>query len=224
MIGEDPYYSRAEVSNSDLSSLKNYFMPKEYVIDLKDAYRFGNLIDAMLTESHRVDFYLKKVDGETFTTAEWNLAMQMRDAGKKDPMLLKMLQLCEGQMIMSNDVEFDYYGFKFKMTMRIKYDFFARAMGWGGDLKSTAATSQKQFIDACHHFDYDRQRVVYMKVSGAKRDVLIGISKKNLKVFHKTIEEGDDFYRSGEKKLTELAFKYWLMFGDLTSGNTNGNN
>lgn len=216
MIGNDTYYSRKEVSNSDLGALKNYFAPKEFMMDLRDAYRFGNLIDAMLTESHRVDFYMKKVDGETFTPAEWQLAMQMKEAGKKDPMLMKMLQLCEGQMVMTRDVEFDYHGFKFTLTMRIKYDFFAKMMGWGGDLKSTAATSLKQFLDACLHFDYDRQRVVYMKVSGAKRDIIVGISKKNLKVFHKTIEEGDDFYQSGERKLTELAFKYWLLFGDLS--------
>lgn len=216
MIGNDTYYYRKEVSNSDLGELENYFAPKSFVMDLRDAYRFGNLLDAMLTESHRVDFYLKKVDNETFTPAEWQLAMQMKEAGKRDPMLMKMIELSKGQMVMTKDVEFDYYGFKFTLTMRIKYDLFAEVMGWGSDLKSTAATTQKQFNDACVHFNYDRQRVVYMKVSGAKRDVIIGISKKNLKVFHKTIVEGDEFYQSGEKKLTELAFKYWLLFGDLS--------
>jgi hypothetical protein len=57
MIGQDPYYSRPEVSNSDLSALKNYFMPKDYVMDVTAAYRFGNLIDSLITEAHRCDHY-----------------------------------------------------------------------------------------------------------------------------------------------------------------------
>jgi len=215
MIGTDSYYDKPEVSNSDLSEMQNYFMPKEYVMDLRDAYRFGNLIDAMLTEPHRVDFFKRQVDGESFTAAEWDLAMKMRDAGKKDPMTAQMMKLCSGQAVKTKLVEFDYHGFRFKLLMRCKFDFWGDRIGWGADLKSTTATSLKQFIDACYHFNYDRQRAVYMKIADSPRDMLIGISKKNLKVFHLPITRGDDFHRSGEEKLTELAFKYWMLYGDL---------
>lgn len=215
MIGKDTYYDRPEVSNSDISEMKNYFMPPDYRMDLRDAYRFGNLIDAMITEQHRVNFYLKKVDEETFTNAEWDLAIKMRDAAKKDPMTAKFMEVCSGQAVKSKLVDFDYHGFKFQLLMRCKYDFWNEYMGWGGDLKSTVSTTRKQFIEACYHFDYDRQRAVYMKISGANQDMLIGISKKNLGVFHLPITMGDEFHQSGEKKLTELAFKYWVYFGDF---------
>lgn len=216
MIGRDSYYDKPEVSNSDLSEMQNYFMPKDYVMDLRDAYRFGNLIDAMLTEPHRVDFFKQQVDGESFKKPEWQLAMQMRDAGKKDPMTMQMMKLCSGQAVKTKLVEFDYFGFKFRLLMRCKFDFWSEQMGWGADLKSTTATSLKQFVDACYHFNYDRQRAVYMKIADSPRDMLIGISKKNLKVFHLPITRGDEFHRSGEAKLNELAFKYWMLYGDLT--------
>ena len=218
MIGKDTYYDRAEVSNSDLSAMKNYFMPPDYLVDLRDAYRFGNLIDAMLTEPHRVNFFMRKVDDESFRLDEWELAMKMRDAGKKDPMTSKFMQVCSGQAVKSKLVEFNYHGFVFHLMMRCKYDFWSDQLGWGGDLKSTVSTSRKQFIDACYHFDYDRQRAVYMKISGARQDMLIGISKKNLGVFHLPIQHGDEFHTSGEEKLTELAFKYYIYFGDLNNG------
>ena len=54
-------------------------------------------------------------------------------------------------------------------------------MGWGGDIKSTSATTQEQFESAVRQFDYDRQRFFYMNIAGSEKDVLIGISKEHQK-------------------------------------------
>jgi hypothetical protein len=86
---------------------------------------------------------------------------------------------------------------------------------WGGDIKSTAATTQKQFEEACRYFDYDRSRFWYMNIANSNQDILIGISKVNFKIFKLPIRKGDDFYNEGKKKALELAFKYWQLFGKI---------
>lgn len=215
MIGVDSYYSRPEVSNSDLSALKNYFMPKDYVMDATAAYRFGNLIDAMITEAHRCDHYNLRVDGEQFLQHEWEHAGIMRKEFLKDPLAAQMLKIASGQCVKSGIVKLDFEGIFFELLMRCKYDLWSDALRYGGDIKSTTATTQKQFEEACYHFDYDRQRAVYMTLSGAKKDVIIGISKVNFKVFKLYINTETEFYKSGMGKFRELAFKYWTLFGDV---------
>ncbi len=216
MIGKDPYFNRPEVSNSDLSALAEYFDPPDFTMDLRKAYRDGNLIDAMITEAHRVDHYLMRVDDEQFTTEEWNNALRMRDAFMKDPQCANLLKLCKGQAVKAlPDFQIEYAGISFQIAARCKYDLWSDPLNWGGDIKSTAATSQKQFEAACKHFRYDRQRAWYMDISGAKQDILLGISKVNHKIFRIPITRDSEFYRSGKAQYQELAFKWWLLFGDL---------
>lgn len=85
-------------------------------------------------------------------------------------------------------------------------------VNWGGDLKSTTATTQKQFEEAVRYFDYDRQRAWYMDIAGSNQDVLIGVSKENFRVFKVPIRRDDDLYKSGFQKYNELAFKWWALF------------
>lgn len=212
MIGSDPYYSRSEVSNSDLSALENYFLPKDYVIDLTTAYREGNLVDAMITETHRVDHYSLKVDDEQFSRGEWEQAKRLRDSFLKDPFCKQIHSLCSGQAVKVKEVELEYCGIRFTIPMRCKYDLWSDSLNWGGDIKSTAATTQEQFETACRHFKYTRQRAVYMTISGAEKDVLIGISKKNYKIFKIAIDRNSEFFKIGMEQFTEIAFRYWTLF------------
>jgi hypothetical protein len=83
---------------------------------------------------------------------------------------------------------------------------------WGGDLKSTTATSQAQFEQAIGMFDYDRARVFYAAGSGAIQDVIIGVSKvAPYRVFKVFMKRGDRLWSSGEAKMNEIAFKYWSI-------------
>ena len=86
-------------------------------------------------------------------------------------------------------------------------------MGFGGDLKSTFATSQKQFEEAVDFFDWDRSRAWYMDIAGSRQDFIVGISKKNLKVFKVMISRDDKIYKQGKEKYEELAFRWWMLFG-----------
>ena len=211
---KDLYYLRPEVSNSGLTALKKYFFPDFITYDPTIAFRFGNLIDYMITEPHKVDFYTKKIEGyeDPMTEDDFKKASEMRKSFMKDQLCAQLMPLASFQKVFLDRIGFNYGGVKFELDMRCKYDMFMNLLKWGADIKSTASATQKSFIDACYHFDYDRSRVLYMLLSRSDKDMILGISKVNYKVFKISIQRGDEFWKSGYEKLTQLAFQYWLYF------------
>lgn len=208
----DNYYSRPEVSNSDLSELKKQlFGGPDY--DPTAAYKFGSLIDAMITEPNLVDEYNLTCNGEQYDKESFEKARQMRKAFLKDELCRKMLSNSVTQKVMIEPKQVFNYSISFSLPVRCKWDLWMPGLNYGGDIKSTVATSQKQFEDVCRHFDYDRQRWWYMNIAGSNQDILIGISKENFKIFKLPIRRNDDFFNSGKEKAEFLAFKYWQMFG-----------
>ncbi len=212
MILADTYYDRKEVSNSDLSRLKQELYPT-YQPDPTKAFRMGNLIDAMITEAHRVDFFGRKLGDVEFAKEEFEKAERMKRAFYADEFCRMISEKADGQKIMVKHREFNYDGFDFELDTRCKWDLWREDWGWGGDIKSTTATTQAQFEAAAKHFDYDRQRAWYMDIAGSDRDVLIGISKVNFRIFKIMINRQSDFYKDGFNKYNELAFKWHLIYG-----------
>jgi len=211
---KDKYYERSEVSNSDLSWLKQQLYPRD-MPDPTESYKFGTLIDCMLTEPHKVNYTSYQCDGEQYTPEDFERANRMRLAFLKDDFCRNLVENSTPQKVMTKVHEFEMNGFKYSLPLRSKWDIWLEAFWWGGDIKSTTATTQKQFIDAIYHFDYDRQRAFYMTIAGSQQDVLIGISKKNFKVFKVPIKRTDEMFKSGMEKVNELTFEWWKMFGDL---------
>lgn len=210
---KDPYYSRPEVSNSDLSWLKNQLFPRD-VPDPTKAYAFGSLIDAIITEPEGVDYYNHTLNDYQYTKEDFETAIQMKQAFFKDPLCRQIAENATGQQIMIERKAFNYEGFDFNLNTRCKWDFWMKVWGWGADLKSTVAETQSQFEDACRFFDYDRQRAFYMNIADSPRDMLIGISKKNFKVFKLPITRDCSFYKDGFNKMNELSFRHYTMFGE----------
>lgn len=211
----DPYYSRSEVSNSDLTALKNILHPCPQFGDKEAAFRFGSLLDAIITEPARVDYYRLTVDGQLYTDDEFRHAREMHKAlrieARRDAFLARVLESAETQRFMVNKAQpFTYCGFPFTLDTRCKWDWWL-PFGFGGDLKSTFATSQAQFDEAVDFFDWDRSRAWYMDIAHSDRDFIYAISKKNCRVFKKFITRGDDIYNRGRDKYLELAFQLWCL-------------
>jgi hypothetical protein len=112
---------------------------------------------------------------------------------------------------MATELSINYLGFPFTLPARCKWDLFMPAFGWGGDIKSTTATTQKQCEEAARFFDYPRSRAWYMDIAASEKDIIIFISKVNFQVFKIPIRRGDELYREGKEQYQELAFKYWSM-------------
>lgn len=212
----DTYYSRSEVSNSDLTELKNILHPHLQYGDKEAAFRFGSLVDAIITEPSRVDYYQLTVDDEQYTDDEFLHAQEMQKAlrmeARKDAFLAKVLELADTQRFMVNKSQsFTYCGFPFALDTRCKWDWWMPAIGFGGDLKTTFASSQQQFDEAVDFFDWDRSRAWYMDIANSDKDFIYAISKKNCMVFKKFITRGDEVYNRGREKYEELAFQYWCL-------------
>jgi hypothetical protein len=212
----DSYYSRSEVSNSDLTALKETMYPRQTFGDKEAAFRFGTLVDAMITEPSRVDYYRLTVDDVEYTDDEFRHAKEMQNAlraeARYDRFLWKVLEMAETQKYMVNrQQQFVYCDFPFTLNTRCKWDWWLDVSNFGGDLKTTFATSQQEFDEAVDFFDWDRSRAWYMDIAHSNHDFIYAISKKNSRVFKKFINRGDTIYQRGREKYEELAFNYWLM-------------
>ena len=216
MNAQQSYYSRPEVSNSDLTQLKNLLHPRLQDGDREEAFRFGSLVDALVTEPNRVNRYRFTVDDVQYTEDEFEHATQMlralRSEARRDAFLAKVLETADTQRCMFNKrQQFQYGGFSFSLDTRCKWDWFLTPYGFGGDLKTTFASTQKEFDEAVDFFDWDRSRAWYMDIARSDRDFIYGISKKNGCVFKKFINRDDAIYKRGREKYEELAFQYWCL-------------
>lgn len=212
----DAYYDRKEVSNSDLTELKNLLHPHIQYGDREKAFRFGTLVDAIITEPARVNYYRRTVDDVTYTDEEFGLAREMnkslRMEARRDPLLKTVLEQADTQRFMvRRSQSFTYGSFPFALDTRCKWDWWMPFAAFGGDLKTTFAASQREFEEAIDFFDWDRSRAWYMDIAHSDRDFIYAISKKNCRVFKHFINRDDPTYRRGREKYEELAFQYWLF-------------
>lgn len=210
------YYERSEVSNSDLIELKNLLHPHIQYGDKQVAFRFGSLVDAIITEPERVNYFQHTVDNVQYTEEEFEHAKEMlrslRHEARTDTFLKKVLEISDTQCCMVNKQQaFEYGGFTFTLDTRCKWDWFLCKFGFGGDLKTTFASTQKEFDEAVDFFDWDRSRAWYMDIAHSDRDFIYAISKNNCCVFKKFINRDDATYQRGREKYEELAFQYWCL-------------
>lgn len=218
-INGDLYYSRSECSNSDLTKLKNYFDPNYFPIDLERAFKFGSLVDAIITELHLVDYFKYQVAGVQYTVEDFQIAMNMQKSFNNDPFARRLLEISETQKVSVKEAfQIVYGGIQFSLPVRCKWDFFAKSINIAADLKSTACTNLKQFMASIEHHDYDRQAAWYMDIEQRDNFMFVGVSKvAPYKVFKVPIKRGERLYNSGKAKYQELAFDYWKLFGDITN-------
>ncbi|MCD8312649.1 MAG: PD-(D/E)XK nuclease-like domain-containing protein [Bacteroidales bacterium] len=213
-MNPDPYYQRKEVSNSDLTALREILHPRLVLGDRTAAFRFGTLVDAMVTEPARVNLYERTVDGERYGEDEFRRAQSMTHALRaeagKDSFLDTVLRTARMQKVSVREGQsFEFCGFPFTLDTRCKWDFWLGR--FGGDLKTTSAATQGEFEEAVDTFDWDRSRAWYMDLVGSDMDFIYGVSKKNGRVFRKFIRRGDETYERGREKYLELAFQWWML-------------
>ena len=219
----DPYYSRSEVSNSDLTSLKLQLHPQLDFVkpkDKKKAFHLGTLVDGLVTEPKNCNHFRYLVGDEKYTKEEWEWGKKqlekLRKASTKDQFLAFVLANAVGQKVFSNQSQhFDVGCYSFSLPTRCKFDWHLGL--FGGDLKTVTATTQDQFEAAVDFFDWDRSRAFYMDLTHSidprlgNQDFIYAVSKTTNKVFFKKIIRDDETYLRGKEKYLELAFKYWLF-------------
>lgn len=221
--GKDPYYFLPECSNSDLSWLKSFFEPEDIKYDKEKAYKAGTLLDCMITEPHKVNYFKFTCCGNQHTREEFKNTEKMKASFWRDEYCSLMATHSDMQKIVRcQEFKIKYDGVTFSLPFRIKWDLYAwETIGQGGDIKSTTAETQKQFEAACHHFEYFRQRAVYMDVTQQSlgrpinTDMLIGVSKVNHCIFKVPIVRGGELYEIGKEQYSRLGFQYASLFGNI---------
>lgn len=206
------YFEHPYCSNSDLSKLKAELSQAD-AMDYENALRFGTLVHAMILEPHRVDLIRRQVDGGQYSAEDVNIARKMRVSFMNDSFCRDLLAKSEVEVEMYHkDTAFEYNGILFTIHTRRKYDGWLSLVNWGWDLKSTTATSQQGFEASIGQFDYDRARVFYAAGTGALQDCIIGVSKvAPYRVFKVFLKHGDALWISGQRKMNELAYRYWAL-------------
>lgn len=210
------YFSHPFCSNSALSKLgRTIGMFPDLDIDTFNAYRLGSLFDAVVTEPQKLDLIQYRIfeTDYTFTAQEYENSRLMHRSLQNEKMYQEFMK-CKPELqkeIYQPSFPFEFEGFSFMLDVKAKLDFFVP--GIVSDLKSTFATTKKQFESAFLQFSYPRQMVLYCRLTGAKKAIVFGVSKVNRKVFVIVMQEGDHLWRIGEKELNHMAFKYYMSYG-----------
>jgi len=209
VIDPDKYYDHSAMSNSDLGDLEQN--SKDF--DPTAAYAFGILVDHLITEPEKVDVYKNTCAGDVFTGVQMELALKMKAAFMRDEISMKIFKMSHYQEIMHKRLIHKFGKIEFTIDARCKWDLWMPRFGWGGDIKTTTARTEEQFKAACRYFHYPRQRFLYMTLGGSDKDMIIGISKVNKRVFRIPINRGDDFWNEGKEDYERLVVEYWKMYG-----------
>lgn len=205
---EISYFNHPYCSNSKLSSFgREIGVLPEIKGEPYEKYRLGTIVDAVITEPATIDFTCMKIGEYPFSKEEYKWANSLKGRLEKDEKYAQYMKL---------NPQFQFQIFKekfsfgaFELNMKAKLDYFTP--GIVADLKTTVCKTQKQFNDCVRMFGYDRQMVLYCKLTGAKKAIIFGVGKESpYPVFTVMIKEGDKMWKQGEKELNLLAFKYYM--------------
>jgi len=215
---QDAYYGRPECSNSDLSFLNKYWESFQINYDIEQVQNFGTLLDCMITEPARVNYFKLTCAGIQHTAEEFAQAEAMKRSFFQDEFCRMIAEKSDMQKVTVNHAfRINHLGFDFTLPFRMKADFNAkRLLKMIADLKSTNAATEKAFRASVRDFQYHRQAAVYMDMEEVDRFMILGVGKKApYPIFKVPIVRGDELYTEGKELYQELGFKHFYLFESL---------
>ena len=183
-ISPSEYFKLPRLSNSGLTEIKDMLIGRN-IPPSQQAFRFGSLLDAMLTQRHNIE-----VSGASSEMMQMVLAMSK--AWRKYE-LSATYDLMPSQVVHVEDV----FGVEGKCM-------FDKQLGKVGlDFKTTAAIDLYGFEKTIQTFDYDRQAAWYMEVGGVDFFTFIAFSKKypHKEPIRLDVKRGDKLHGLGCKKI-----------------------
>lgn len=206
---EHPHLSNSKLTQfgAELGVLDNFESTPEQTFE---NFRFGTLFDAYETEPETIDYLNYRVIGTEYSFDDNDI--------KKIKIMSNRLHndsTYENLMALNPIFQKEIYDDNFSLDgdnvvgFKAKLDLFLP--GLVIDLKTTSATSQSQFECTCEMFGYFRQMLLYMNLTGAKKSLIIGVSKKNHKVFKVHFDESHKMYDETLAMCKLLIFKYVFL-------------
>lgn len=217
------YFSHPAVSNSNLKALARMYYALQK-IDSAAAFRFGLLVDCILTEEWKLtDNCIEDEDGRIvrYTDQEISLAKRMANTVQADPVVRLLIPGGEGQRIFIREMPIVFEGREFTLEVRCKFDWYNSGLNTGVDYKTTACANYKTFKESIEFFDYDQAAAFYMDIAEIDFFWIIGISKKNGQVFKFAIQRGDSVYEAGKRKYVYWCNKWDILIPTMEKVDTN---
>lgn len=220
---KDPYFLRSEVSNSDLSELKKLIIPKGQQIDQQKAFRFGTLVDALITQPHKVNTFERTCEDYIYSEDEMAIGRGMLQSFMRDQFCSNIHGIAMKQrMVTIQKFKITYNAkFIFYLSVRCMFDLFCELIDLSGEIKSTDCTTHKAFEDSLDYFEYDRQGAFYLDMADQasmirrNKHMIIGISKHPPHaIFKIPMVRGERLFNRGQANYQDLAFDYWSKFAN----------
>jgi hypothetical protein len=191
--------------------------------NLQDIYDFGNLLDAMATEGHKITGRTMTDRGRSieFSEEKFAQAIKMKTAlDGNDFIALTFRRMRKQHEFYRKKFIINYEGNTVILPARCKTDGDIKSMKLGVDLKGMGAITHEQAWKAFFHFDYDRQAAWYMDVAQLDKMLYVMPAKKTGRngehpVNLISVVRGDEIYQSGLRKYSKLAFLYYHLIYNL---------
>ena len=186
------YRAHPAISNSDLGRFMDFKMGR---LDGKKftqkALDFGSMVHAHILEPNLLNATTPQVDETVSALKSHKWVSWVVRFSKKET---SFFRVCP----------------ETRLPLKGKLDLI-----WKGqiivDLKTTSAATEKAFVADFVKYSYDRQAAFYLDLTGAKRFVFVGISKKNGAIW--VVEATPEMIATGRKKykriLEAIAEQKW---------------
>lgn len=197
ILPESQYRRMRFISNSDLSEFRDHLFgyPKTKA---KKAFAFGSLLHQMALEPYK--------DVPVSTSADdLSKAYQILKGLRTDRFAAWVLQWSKKEQAIFWQDPVTQLPLKSKLDLQIR-------RRWVIDLKTTSVKSEKDFIDSCHQYEYDRQAAFYLDAVQGRKFSLIGIQKQEpFQIYNYTPESG--FLEAGRKRYRKLLDEWYRLGG-----------
>lgn len=162
----------------------------------KNAFSFGTAVHEVILEPHIIETLPVDVDLEAVQNAA--------NSAREQPLVKWALQWAQKEKIHLLQCPVTGLPLKCKLDLVWKRHTVI-------DLKTTSATTEKEFRRHWNEYGYDRQAAFYCDAVGAKRFTFVAIQKKDFRAFtvhvdETTLAEGRRKYR---KILEEVRASGW---------------
>ncbi len=208
-IPDAEYFALPYASNSGLKDAHKMFTASDTgEWEPTYAYEFGSAFDALLTSPGIVDTSM-------ISAEDRRLLPSMRAALEADTLVYQPLLMNASTQVVFVETEFmiELDGRPITFPAKCKYDYWIDKFNFGTDLKAVICKDQHAFEAACQHFKYFMQAAWYMDITKSDRFILIGISKRNFKIFIIQIRRDDARYKIGKAQYTACFGAWWKLYG-----------
>lgn len=186
-ISDRDYFSRPELSNSDLSLIKEsyaHYLEKDKKI-VTDAMVFGRAFDQYIlreeefhknfvvlgddfngrtSEGKRLKAEIKASGREILDAQDWLFLNQMRDNVKLHPIASNVIENSENEGSLTGIIA--------DVEMRMKFDILNQ--GYLFDVKTCQSAKEKDFKKDIANMDYHRAMAVYLEILRQNYEGIIG--------------------------------------------------